>query len=53
MNLEKIGARAGEYVLCIEYLGYTEQNELVEYTQSFFDSNKVNLAIEIPRWLVP
>lgn len=49
MKLEKIGARVGEYVLCIEYLGYTEQGELVEYTQSFFDSNKVNLAIEIPR----
>lgn len=47
--LEKLGARPGEYVLCIEYLGYTEQDELVEYTQSFFDPEKVNLAIETKR----
>ncbi|MBO0453511.1 GntR family transcriptional regulator [Candidatus Enterococcus murrayae] len=47
--LEKLGACSGEYVVCIEYLGYTDQNELVEYTQSFFDPEKVNLAIETKR----
>ncbi|MFI3618895.1 GntR family transcriptional regulator [Enterococcus avium] len=48
-SLKKLGARAGEYVLCIEYLGFTAGGELVEFTQSFFNSNKVHLAIEIDR----
>ncbi len=35
-QFSKINMRPGEYVLCIEYYGYTDQNELVEYTKIFF-----------------
>ena len=35
-------------VLSVEYLGYTKPDCLVEYTQSYFDSNQVDFKVEIP-----
>jgi GntR family transcriptional regulator len=48
----KINARAGEYILRFEYYGYTAHDELVEYTEAFFDPNQINFTTEIERELV-
>ena len=45
-QFSKINMRPGEYVLCIEYCGYTDQNELVEYTKSFFNPEKITFNVE-------
>jgi GntR family transcriptional regulator len=46
-------AKEGEYVLCFEYFGYTENNELVEYTQSFFETSKINFKMDMDYYVVP
>ena len=45
-QFSKINMRPGGYVLCIEYYGYTDQNELVEYTKSFFNPEKITFNVE-------
>ena len=46
--LNNFNIDSNKLILDVEYLGYTRPDCLVEYTQSYFDSDQVDFRIEIP-----
>lgn len=45
---ENFKDNTNKMVLSVEYMGYTKPDFLVEYTQSFFDSDQVDFRVELP-----